>query len=96
MALLGNFSKQSREVIPVDINFNDTVGQRLITAITTTVEAPVGMTLVSQQFFGTTLQLYVSGGTSLVSYKWTLLTEITIGGRVIVVEDEFFVDVANT
>lgn len=89
MPLIGSFSKQPREVLPVDISYADVVGGRTVTSLVPTVEVPAGMTMVSMQVDGTTLQIYVSGGTTSNSYRWTVLTDITIGGRVTRVEDEF-------
>lgn len=89
MPIIGSFDKQPREVLPVDISYAEVIGERTATAIVATVEVPVGMTLVSQEMVGSTLQVYVSGGTTGTSYRWTLLTDITIGGRVTRVEDEF-------
>lgn len=89
MALLGSMTKQPREVYPVDISYTDVLAGRTPSSITPTVEVPVGMTLVSQELAGDQLQLYVSGGTDQNSYRWTILTSITIGGKVTTLEDEF-------
>ena len=98
MANLGTLPvKQPSEAIPVNVSFADTVGPRLVTAISTVVTVPSGMTLTSQVFLGTTLQLMIASGTTAVNYKWTLVTSITlVGGAVIIVEDEFTVPVLDT
>jgi hypothetical protein len=91
MALIGSLDKQPREILPVDISYADVIGGRMVTSIVPTVEVPAGMTLVSQtlDLEGSVLQLYVSGGTTGNAYRWTALADITIGGRVTRVEDEF-------
>lgn len=89
MGIIGSFDKQPREILPLDISYADVLGGRTASSIVATVEVPAGMTLVSQQVAGSTLQLYVSGGTTANSYRWTVLTDITIVGRVTRVEDEF-------
>jgi hypothetical protein len=89
MALIGSFEKQPREVLPVDVSYADVIGDRTASSIVPTVEVPTGMTKVSEQMDGSVLQLYVSGGTTGNSYRWTVLTDITIAGNVTRVEDEF-------
>lgn len=89
MALIGSFDKQPREMLPVDISYADVIGGRTATSIVPTVEVPVGMTKVSEQLAGSVLQMYISGGITGTSYRWTVLTDITIAGNVTRVEDEF-------
>jgi hypothetical protein len=93
MALLGSFKKQPREILPVDISYSAVIGSRTITSITPTIETPSGMTLVSSNLTGHVVQLYLSGGTDGVTYRWTLLTDIVIGGATTRVEDEFDVTI---
>lgn len=96
MAVIGSFSKQPRETIPVDVDYSDVIGSgRTASLIAPTIEAPAGMTLVSSIVSGTTAQLYITGGTAGASYCWTLLTDLTIGGKVTRVEDEFHVTVQD-
>lgn len=89
MALIGSMTKQPREALPVDISYTGVLAGRAATLISPVVEVPVGMTLVSQELAGDQLQLYVGGGTDQMSYRWTILTSITIGGKITIVEDEF-------
>jgi hypothetical protein len=99
MALLGSFTKQPGEILPVDISYEDVIGERTATEITTTIATPSGMTKVSDEISGSDLQIYLSGGTDGVAYRWVVVTDITIGGKVTRVEDEFDVlveEVSNT
>lgn len=89
MPLIGSFDKQPREQLPVDIDYSEVIAGRTVTSIVPTVEVPAGMTKVSHQVSGETLQIYVSGGTSGQSYRWVVLTDITISGNLTRVEDEF-------
>lgn len=82
-------TKQPREAFPVDISYTEVLDGRVATLISPVVEVPAGMTLVSEDLEGDQLQLYVAGGTDQTSYRWTVLTSITIGGKVTIVEDEF-------
>lgn len=89
MALLGSMSKQPSEILPVDISYADVIGSRTATSIAQTITVPSGMTKVSDEVSGSVLQIYVSGGTTGTSYRWVVKTDITIGGKVTRVEDEF-------
>lgn len=95
MSLIGTITKQPREILPVDISYADVIGSRTATSIVQSVTVPSGMTMASEQVSGQVLQVYVSGGTDGVIYRWTVLTDITIGGRVTRVEDEFDVAVVE-
>jgi hypothetical protein len=79
MALIGSMTKQPSEILPVDIVFSTFIAGRTTTLISPVVTVPTGMTKVSEQLSGETLQLYVGGGT----------TEVTIGGKISKIEDEF-------
>ncbi|MBK8858851.1 MAG: hypothetical protein IPN11_14555 [Opitutaceae bacterium] len=90
MALLGSFTKQPGETLPIDISFSSVVGGRTTTAITSVITVPSGMTQTGSAIqSGESLQIYVAGGTSGQSYPWKVVTTITIGGRDTIIEDEF-------
>lgn len=89
MALIGAYSQQPGEQLPVDISYTAVIGGRTVSLMTATVVTPVGMTLVSQEVVGEVLQLFITGGTTGTSYRWSVLMSITIGGRLTKVEDEF-------
>lgn len=90
MALIGSFTKQPGEALPVDITYADVIGGRTTTSITPVVTVPSGMTMSeTQDLSGEVLQLYVAGGTSGQNYRWTVVTTIVIGGKDTIVEDEF-------
>jgi hypothetical protein len=93
MALIGSFTKQPREKLPVDIDYTSVIAGRTVSSMTPTVETPSGMTLTSSAVSGETIQLYLSGGTDGVTYTWTVLMDIVIGGKTTTVEDEFTVTV---
>lgn len=95
MALIGSMTKQPGEILPVDISYASVIGVRTASSITPTVTVPVGMTAVSQVLSGQVLQIYLSGGTNAQSYRWTVVTDIVIGGATTRVEDEFDVVVED-
>lgn len=95
MANLGSITKQPREILPVDLSYAAVIGARTVETITPTIEVPTGMTATVQQITGSVLQIYISGGTDGQTYKWTVLTDIVIGGRTTRVEDEFTVNVVE-
>lgn len=89
MALIGSMTKQPGEILPVDIDYTSVIGGRTATLLSATITTPSGMTKVSEELAGNVLQIYLGGGTTGVSYRWTIVMEITIGGRITRVEDEF-------
>lgn len=89
MALLGSFTKQPAEQLPVDISYADVIGSRTASAIVPTVTIPSGMTSISSVVTGNVLQIYVATGVTGQTYRWVVRTSITIGGLVTIVEDEF-------
>lgn len=89
MALIGSMVKQPGEKLPVDISYADVIGDRTATSITPTITVPVGMVKDSEEVSGHTLQIYLSGGTDGNAYRWTVVTDIVIGGKTTRVEDEF-------
>lgn len=89
MALLGSFTKQPSEQLPVDISYADVIGGRTATDITPTITVPSGMTSISSSVTGSVLQIYVATGSTGTTYRWVVRTSITIGGLVTIVEDEF-------
>jgi len=96
MSIIGTINKQPREILPVDIDYAKVIGSRTVDSITPTIETPTGMTLASSSVTGSVVQLYISGGTTGNTYKWTLLTDIVIGGKTSRLEDEFTVIVEET
>ena len=89
MPLLGSFTKQPSEQLPVDISYATVIGSRTATSIVPVVTVPAGMTSISSIVTGTTLQIYVATGITANTYRWAVQTSITIGGLVTIVEDEF-------
>ena len=89
MALLGSFTKQPAEQLPVDISYADVIGARTASSIVPTVTVPSGMTSISSVVTGSVLQIYLGTGTTGQTYRWVVQTSITIGGLVTIVEDEF-------
>lgn len=89
MALLGSLTKQPVEELPVDISYSAVIGGRAVDTLTIAITTPSGMTLVSSTSTLSACQLYVGGGTTGTSYKWTVLASIVIGGKTTKVEDEF-------
>lgn len=89
MALLGSFTKQPSEQLPVDISYANVIGGRTVSSITPVVTVPSGMTSVSSVVAGETLQIYLAGGSTGTTYRWVITTSITIGGLITIVQDEF-------
>jgi hypothetical protein len=86
---MASMTKQPSEILPVDIVFSTFIAGRTTTLISPVVTVPTGMTKVSEQLSGETLQLYVGGGTTGTTYRWVVTTEVTIGGKISKIEDEF-------
>lgn len=89
MALLGSFTKQPAEQLPVDISYAAVIGGRTASSIVPTITVPSGMTSISSAVTGSVLQIYVATGVTANTYRWVVRTSITIGGLVTIVEDEF-------
>ena len=96
MALLGSWVQQPAEHLPVDISYSTVIGGRTVTSITTMIIVPAGMVKDSEQISGENLQIYCSGGTDGTTYRWTVRTDIVIGGKTTTVEDEFDIIVEAT
>ena len=91
MAIVGALTKQPREIVAVDLDYTQAIDGRTVSLITPSIEAPSGMALESAQVDGSVLQVYMSGGTAGQVYRWTVLTDIVIGGRTTRLEDEWHV-----
>lgn len=89
MASLGNFTKQPRERLPVDISFGTFIGTRTATSITPAIEVPSGLTVEQNGVNNNVLQLFISSGTSGVIYKVVILTTIVISAQSHIIEDYF-------
>ena len=90
MALIGSFTKQPSEKLPVDIDYSEVIAGRPVDSISAVINTtPAGMTKDSDAFSGEMLQIYLSGGVDGNAYRWTVVTDITIGGKLTRVEDEF-------
>lgn len=89
MPLIGSFTKQPTEILPVDVRYSAVLGNRVAQSIVPAIAVPAGMTLESDEVSGSTLQMYVSGGTDGQTYRWVVTTDIMISGRLTRVEDEF-------
>lgn len=88
MALLGSFTKQSREILDMDFDYNTTLAGRTDTIASQTSEvAPAGLTIVSttRDVTNKKVKVVVSGGTNGNSYKVSVLATNTSG---LVYEDE--------
>jgi hypothetical protein len=94
MALVGSFSKQVREVLDFDINYDPALGERpdSITLVTSEVDqVGAGHLIVdSTSVAGRVVKAVVSGGLDTQLYKITLLVTTSSG---LVYEDEVNVSV---
>lgn len=85
MALLGNCSKQTREVIDFDIDYSTALSGRPDVIISAVAEVyPVGMSVASG-VTGNVVKIIATGGTSGTVYKVTVLTTLD---TTLVYEDE--------
>lgn len=86
MALLGTFTKQSREVLDCDFDYTTVLTGRTDTISSQTSEVtPAGLTLVSTTRFGNKVKVVVGGGVNAATYKLTMLATSTAG---LIYEDE--------
>lgn len=89
MALVGSFSKQVREVLDFDINYDPALGERpdTITLVTSEVDQVGAGHLVvdSTSISGRLVKAIVSGGLDTQLYKVTLLITTSSG---LIYEDE--------
>lgn len=91
MAIIGAFTKQPGDTLDYDIDYTQwlVAGDEVTSAVA--AAAPSGLTLVSvSEGVPDVVKVWVSGGTSGVRYKVTVITS-TKGGRV--KEDEFLLTV---
>lgn len=95
---LGTMQKQPGEKLPVDIDYSAVIAGRAADSIVLfEVRVPTGMQLESQDVSvpNKAAQLYIAGGSDGQVYSWTVVADITMGGRLTRVEDEFSVVVSE-
>lgn len=92
MALVGSLTKQPREQIDFQLDYNTALGTRADTIASVSTEvAPTGALVVDYaQTAGLVVNVKVSGGTTGTQYKVTVLTTSTAG---MVYEDEVNIQV---
>lgn len=95
MPLLGSFPKQTTERLPVSIDYSQVAGTQPVSAMSPVIVVPAGMVKDSHSVQGTTLTIFVSGGTDGQTYRWVVITDLTVDAGLITVEDEFDVRVAD-
>jgi hypothetical protein len=78
MAVLNTYTKQPNDVLDYDIEYADFLseGDSLASAIATV--SPSGLIVHTPLVVGTTIKLWVEGGTSGVKYKITVKTVTTL------------------
>lgn len=81
MAVLGKFVKQPVDVQDYDFDFNDYLTASSDTAVSHTVTAETGLTVVGSTLNAGVVKVFVSGGADGSSYKVSA-TLTTSGGRV--------------
>lgn len=87
---LGTINKQPSEKLPFDLSYAEVLGGRTGTVgapATAVTGAGTTPTITDTTLSGSTFQFYVGGGTP-GTYKLTITTSITVGGKVETVEDE--------
>lgn len=81
MSILGKFTKQPVEIQDYDIDFNEYLASQNDAALSHTVIAETGLTVMSSSLTAGVVKVFVSGGTDGESYKVSA-TVTTAGGRV--------------
>ena len=95
MSLIGSFPKQPREADIFELDYTGYIAGRVVDSIACTPTVPAGISSAGNQFFGNVLQVKYHGGTNGNSYRFVLLTTITIAGYGHVVERELDIVVAE-
>ena len=95
--LLGSRAQQPIEVLPVDFSYAAYIAARggTATAISAVVIVPAGMTLADSVLSGQVFQFFPTGGTDMTSYRWNVTVDITIGGHLHRLQDEYDIVVTN-
>ena len=92
VSILGRFVKQSGETLRYVVDFGDWITEQGDTAVSFTAVADVGITAVSATRSVNQVSIVLSGGTSGVSYKVTVLLTTATG---LVKEADFIVKVKD-
>lgn len=81
MGILGKFTKQPVEVQDYDIDFREYLTSQADTAVSHTVVAEAGVTIMASNLTAGVVKVFVAGGTDGNQYKVSA-TITTTGGRV--------------
>jgi len=93
MAILGSFTKQSREVLDVDIDYATVLAGRTDTITAQSAEvSPAGLTVVSLTRNGSKVKAVVSAGSNNTMYK---LTVLATSSAALIYEDEVNITVED-
>lgn len=95
MSLIGSFPKQPREADIFEIDYTGYIAGRVVDSLVASVTVPVGISSAGYQFFGNVLQVKYHGGSNGTSYRFVILTTITIAGYGHIVERELDIVVAE-
>ena len=95
MSLIGSFPKQPREADIFEIDYTGYIAGRVVDSLMASVTVPVGISSAGNQFFGNVLQVKYHGGSNGTSYRFVVLTTITIAGYGHIVERELDIVVAE-
>ena len=87
--LVGSLPKQPSEADIFEFDYTPYISGRTITAITSVVTFPAGISSAGNQFFGNILQVKFNGGVTGTSYRFVIVTTITISGYGHIKEHEF-------
>lgn len=86
MALLDTFTKQPREILDFDISYAQVLQGRTDYILSATAEvSPPGLTAVYSSVTANVVKVVISGGTTGITYKVTVLSTSSTG---LVYEDE--------
>ena len=94
MPLIGSCPKQPAEDLMFTVDYAAFIAGRTVDSLTPTITPQTGITatfLVS----GQKVNVYFSSGTNAVGYRIKISTAIVIGGKLLTVEDEVDIVVAE-
>lgn len=79
MTVLSIFTQQPADVLDYDVEYADFLVPPDALASATVAVTPTGLTVAAPVKVGTRYKLWVSGGTSSVTYKVTITVTTTLG-----------------
>lgn len=91
MAIIGTMHKQPIETLLIECDFSAHVGTRSLTSMTVVPTIPAGLTLADSAQSGAIYQMWVGGGSDMVTYKISLTVTFVIAGHTEITQDEVMI-----